>query len=332
MGKEILLDAHTDVLMDVLHFRKNGEHNVLEKRYLPIFKSGRINAFICSIFIEDALLPEGALRNALDQISALTEDIQESKDYFAVCRTSKDAYIAIEEGKIALFLSLEGAEPIMNDLLLLRTFYDLGVRLLGITWSRRNYAADGSALYKDDTPVTPCGLTAFGRELVVKAQKLGMVIDVSHINDPGFFETESLMTKPFIASHSNCRALAPVPRNLTDEQIVLLAKSGGVIGINAYSPFSSANQDEQTPEKLIQHIDHIIEIAGHEHVGLGLDLCDCLPSLRNSQTFPSPGDIFFDHGEVYEKFIIPICSRYSQDVSKAILGGNFMRVLEEIFG
>ena len=329
--KDIVLDAHFDVLLDVLYYRRLGERKVLERRHLRRLKSSGVNVLVCSLFITDDLLPEGALRNALDQISAFMEELEESGDSFALCRDTKEARLAVEEGKIAVFLSLEGAEPIGRDLLLLRTFYDLGVRLLGVTWSRRNYAADGSSFDPEYAPKHQGGLTRFGRELVEKAQELGMVIDVSHINDEGFYEIASMVKGPFIASHSNCRALASSARNLTDDQIKAIAASGGVIGMNAYSPFSSDCEEERTAEKLMEHLCHVIKTAGFSHVGLGMDLCDCLYSLRMSHEL-NDGDLFRDHEDAGERFLTLIRERFPKEISREILGENFFKLFERVLG
>lgn len=231
------------------------------------------------MYICENYLPEGALRNALDQISALKEELEESGEHFALCRDSTEASKASKMGKIGIFLSLEGAEPLGNDILLLRTFFDLGVRFIGLTWSRRNYAGDGSSFDPSDAPKCRGGLTKFGRELVMTAQKMGMVVDVSHLNDPGFYEVADMMKLPFIASHSNCRALCGSARNLKDDQIKMIADSGGVIGLNAYSPFVSDSESDRNAGKFFKHLEHIREVASINNVGMGLDLCDCIKSL-----------------------------------------------------
>ena len=139
---EIVLDAHSDILLDVLALRRRGKSAVLEERFLPQLRAAGINAVVCSIFIPDEYVPELALRNALDQIAALGEDLAEPPS-FRLSRGTGGCYSAVAEGKTALFLSLEGAEPLGRDILLLDIFYSLGVRLLGLAWSRRNYACDG---------------------------------------------------------------------------------------------------------------------------------------------------------------------------------------------
>ena len=328
----MLLDAHFDVLLDVLSYRKKGERKVLERRHFQNLKEAGISTIICSLYISDIFLPEGALRNALDQISALKEELEESRELFSLCRNSSEAKAASEKGKIGLFLSLEGAEPLGNDIFLLRTFYDLGVRLVGLTWSRRNYAGDGSSFDPADAPRHPGGLTKFGRELVMEAQKMGMVIDVSHLNDPGFYEVAELIKAPFIASHSNCRALCGSARNLKDDQIKMIAESGGVVGLNAYSPFVSDNEADRNTDKFFEHLQHITQVAGIDKVGLGLDLCDCIVSLSMGNDDSRQKDLFTDHLDAARRFIVPMKKKLSPGDYYAFTGGNFMRVIERVLG
>ncbi|MDY9921659.1 MAG: membrane dipeptidase [Synergistota bacterium] len=328
----MVLDAHFDVLLDVLSYRKKGERKVLERRHFQKLKEAGISTLICSLYICENYLPEGALRNALDQISALKGELEESGEYFSLCRNSSEAKAASEKGKIGLFLSLEGAEPLGKDIFLLRTFYDLGVRLIGLTWSRRNYAGDGSSFDPSDAPKYPGGLTMFGRELVMEAQKMGMVIDVSHLNDPGFYEVAELMKAPFIASHSNCRSLCGSARNLKDDQIKMIAGSGGVIGLNAYSPFVSDNEADRNTDKFFEHLQHIAQVAGMDHVGLGLDLCDCIVSLGMGNDDSRQKDLFTDHADAARRFIVPLKKKMSPADHCAFTGCNFMRVLERVLG
>lgn len=329
----IILDAHFDVLMDILRFRRLGERCVFETRHLPDVQAAGINVLICSVFIEDRFLPEMGLRHALAQIAALREDILDSPRVLELCASAWQARRAIGEGKIAVFLSLEGAEPIGNDLLLLDTFYELGVRLLGLTWSRRNFVADGCSFDWSAAMTRQGGLTKFGREVVARAQELGMVIDVSHINDAGFEDVAKLSSAPFIASHSNCRSLCGSARNLTDEQIEAIAESGGVIGMNAHSPFVSDALGDRTPEMLLAHLEYIGNLVGFDHVGLGLDLCDCLAAVSDVKPRdPLRRDLFANHNEAGRNFIGMISARYAPDVAGKVLGENFFRVLERTLG
>ena len=326
------VDAHFDVLLDVLAYRKKGEKKVLERRHLQNLKEAGISMLICSLYICENYLPEGALRNALDQISALKEELEESGGHFALCRDSTEASKASKMGRIGIFLSLEGAEPLGNDILLLRTFFDLGVRFIGLTWSRRNYAGDGSSFDPSDAPKCRGGLTKFGRELVMTAQKMGMVVDVSHLNDPGFYEVADMMKLPFIASHSNCRALCGSARNLKDDQIKMIADSGGVIGLNAYSPFVSDSESDRNAGKFFKHLEHIREVASINNVGMGLDLCDCIKSLVIGDQDHLQKDLFADHADAGRRFLGPLREKLDPEEYKAFTCGNFMRVIERVLG
>ncbi len=324
---EIVLDAHFDMLMDVLYLRQKGEKNVMETRFLPNLLAGGVNTVICSLFVEEIYVPEGALRNALDQVSALYADLEESPS-FRLCTTAAECRAAVADGRIALFLSLEGAEPLGRDLLLLGIFYRLGVRFLGLAWSRRNYACDGVSFLPKEEGSSQGSLTDFGRRLVREADRLGMIIDVSHLNDAGFSEVAHIIRGPFIASHSNCRDLADSPRNLTDEQIRILSAHGGVMGMNAYGPFVADDDRDRTPGALLEHLKRAVSVGGINCAGIGLDLCRCLECLKEEYRAAEVYDVVADHRQAGSKFIGEICERYSAGDAAALLGENFMRVIE----
>ncbi|QHZ55313.1 dipeptidase [Brevibacillus sp. NSP2.1] len=139
-----VLDGHFDLLMDVEIQRGYGRTKLIETEYLPRFQQGGVHSVVAAVFVEDAFVPEMALRKALNQVSALHAEAAESGDQFVIAKCVQDLLTARQAGKVSFILSLEGAEPLYNDLGLLRIFYELGVRMLGLTWSRRNYAGDGS--------------------------------------------------------------------------------------------------------------------------------------------------------------------------------------------
>jgi membrane dipeptidase len=142
--KAYTVDAHFDLTYDLANRRERGEKNVIENNYLPKFNAGSFDLIVSAIFIHDLFLPEMGLRRALDQISFLHQEIEETPGKFRICRSTKEAYTAKDAGETAIFLSLEGADPLQNDIKLLRIFYELGLRGLGLVWSRRNYAGDGA--------------------------------------------------------------------------------------------------------------------------------------------------------------------------------------------
>jgi membrane dipeptidase len=251
----------------------------------------------------------------------------------ALCTSHEEILRAVAAGKRAFILGMEGAEPLGSDLALLRIFHALGVRVLGITHALRNYAADGAFFEPKRTGLVG-GLSDFGVELVEKAQAMGMLLDVSHLNDPGFWDVINLSRGPVIASHSNCRALADHPRNLTDEQIKAVADTGGVIGINSINRFVTP---PDLPH-LMDHVDRLVKIAGQEHVGLGLDFCSYLlehksPMERSGMrkgAYLSVEGLAGDHDVPKIPFLLAERG-YPAATIDLIMGKNFLRVFRTVF-
>ena len=323
------VDAHFDLTYEVSNRRERGQHEVIAGDYMNDFEAGGFDLIVSAIFIHNFFLPEMGLRKALDQISCLLEEIDETPGRFRICRTAAEAVTAKKAGEISLFLSLEGADPLQNDLRLLRIFYELGVRGLGLVWSRRNYVGDG-AVFKSVREGRKGGLTAFGLDLIEKAESLGMFIDVSHINDEGFWDVMEIAKKPVIASHSNCRSLAGSMRNLTDDQIKRLAQNGGVIGMNALNAFIRDNEPNTTVDHFLDHVDHIANIAGIDHVGIGFDLCDSFKNYLSVEEPIETYDVIKSHAEM-GVFTAGLIDRgYSDEDILLVLGGNFMRIFTAI--
>lgn len=327
----LTIDGHFDLNFDLLSRRQAGETQVVKNRYLDSFRNGGISAVVSAIFIENHFLPEQGLRQALDQISALYADCDETPDTFTICTSMAEADRAKELGKLAIFMSLEGAEPIGNDPYLLRIFYELGVRGLGLVWSRPNHVADGYLLRSDGQVQHDGGLTNFGYQLVEMAEELGMVIDVSHLADNGFNDLLKVSKKPFLASHSNCRSLASHGRNLTDEQIRAIADKGGTIGMNAIRLFIDDNQNNASISKLADHADHVVKIGGIDSLAIGFDLCDQLKDPTGTPFTPGleTSDLLKGHNEL-PFFIAELLKRnYIEKDIKAVLGNNLKRVYQD---
>ncbi|MGD9017103.1 MAG: dipeptidase [Desulfobacterales bacterium] len=320
-----VVDAHFDLPFDILNRRERGESSVYKTRHHQRLVDGGIDLAVAAVFVEDFFLPEMGLRRALDEIVGLLEDLEAAPGLATVCRSMAAVRSARASGQIALLLSLEGADPIGGDLGLLRAFYELGVRGLGLTWSRRNHAADGCS-FQEIRRGASGGLTAFGTALVEKAQSLGMVIDVSHINDEGFWDVMTAAAGPVIASHSNCRALTDIPRNISDRQIEALAKKGGVMGINAINKFLHDDPAKATLEHLLDHVDHAVAVAGIDHVGIGLDLCDGFENWHRLPLGPQSRDVIDGHGRFPDITAGLLRRGYSGEAVAKILGENFERV------
>jgi membrane dipeptidase len=328
-SRAFTVDAHFDLPYEVANRRERGAEKVIETSYMEQFRRGSVDLLVSAIFIHDFFLPEMGLRKALDQISYLLEEIEETPGQFRICRTTAEAYAARSSGETALFLSLEGADPLQNDIQLLRIFYELGVRGLGLVWSRRNYAGDG-AFFVKTREGRKGGLTPFGVKLIEQAERFGMFVDVSHINDEGFWDVMDVASQPVIASHSNCRALSGTMRNLDDEQIKAIAKNGGVIGMNSINLFIRDDEPEVTVSHFIDHVDHIARVGGIEHVGLGFDLCESFKDFLQVEKPLDTNDVIKTHAELGEFTAGLITRGYTDEEIIAVLGGNFMRVFSEI--
>jgi membrane dipeptidase len=190
---------------------------------------------------------------------------------------------ALGEGKIGLILAFEGAEPLGRDVSLVRIFYQLGLRMIGLTWNRANLYAQGLA---EDTQA---GLSAVGRQLLEMMQELNIILDLSHLSPTSFWSALKYYEGPTIASHCNAYALCNHPRNLTDEQIVAIAERGGLIGLNCVPRFVGG---PDLAQGIVRHAEHLRNLVGLPFIALGPDFTDYLPLIPES-----PQQLLIDVGE-----------------------------------
>lgn len=265
--ESIVFDGHCDTLLNVLDGqRRLGERSAEGHLDLPRMKEGGVTVQIFACFVRPQFMSAGATAEALRIVDTFYEEMAANEAMLTLATSAADIELAKAEGKIAGVLALEGAEALAGDLGVLRTFYRLGVRNVGLTWNFRNEAADGIAEAR-----TGGGLTEFGFKLVKELNRLGMMIDVSHLAPAGVRDVLALSDAPVIASHSNAHALCPHWRNLTDEQLEGIAANGGVVGVTFVPAFVTQDPDQATLERTLDHIDHIVRVAGIDHVGLGSD-------------------------------------------------------------
>ncbi len=259
-----IVDLHFDMPMDL--YEKRDRTNVLATDYLPELEAGNIGVLGAAIYIEDRYMPEMGLRVALDQIARVYAEAEQCTR-FAICKSCQEILDARKDRKIALLITMEGVEPLGTDLELLRVFYELGVRAIGLTHARRNAAGDGGVFAP--TGSSRDGLTGFGRDVVGQCEALGMIVDLAHINPAGFEDILTLTKKPPIVSHTNARKYYDIERNISDEQIKMIGKRRGVIGVN--SVLVSPNKEESTLDRYIDHIEHVVNLIGVECVAIGFD-------------------------------------------------------------
>ena len=321
-------DAHYELLNLIASKHiEGGRRGVIAADYLKRLRDGGVNLLISSIFVDSSHVPEMALRRALDQIACLHDELDDCPDV-ALCRTVGEIRSAASDGRIALLLSFEGVDPIGTDLRLLRVFYELGVRGVGLVWSRRNAAGDG-AFFAPRPEGQKGGLTDFGVRVVEEAERLGMYIDVAHLNDEGFNDVMNFSRKPVMASHSNCRALTPVPRNITDDMIRRLAERGGIMGMNCCGNFVRLEKDgPATAAELSAHGAHVRDLVGAKHLCTGFDFCDEIRLAEGR----APGDSVEYYDTSWQLTAHLLMRGFSDEEIQGVLGENLLRFLESTIG
>ncbi|AIU69171.1 membrane dipeptidase [Thermococcus eurythermalis] len=309
----MIFDAHSDLPTFVYDERKAGKTRVLEENYKKFF-NGWVSSRVMAIWTRPERRKD-ATTYGLEVLNALLRDVEES-ERFELVTTVKEMKKAIEDGRVALWLGLEGGEPIGESLDVLEVFHRLGLRVLTLTWSLRNAIGDG--VFER----TGGGLTNFGVEVVGKAEELGIVIDLSHINEAGFWDTLDVTSFPVIASHSNARALCDNPRNLTDDQLKAIAERDGVVGAVAIPSF--VDRERPTLGKYVEHIKYMADLIGYKHVGLGFDFVYYLQgwSGRSVEGFENESKI--------PALVEMLKENFSEKEVEAITFKNFERVFERI--
>ncbi len=328
-------------------------------------KAGNLGAEFWSIWVDPKLYKGQEIKRALDMIDSVYEQARRHPDKMMMAFSTQDILAAHRQHKLASLIGIEGGHAIQGDIRVLHDYYRLGARYMTLTWSNTNELGDSSGDLDNKDVEHHNGITAFGRQVVREMNRIGMIVDISHVADRTFFQALTTSRAPVIASHSSARALTNVPRNMTDDMLVALARNGGVAQVNFYCGFISqkwvdqskklaAEKDpdyekvqslfmsERTPQMtqqlyeaeavlekklprpplsdLIDHIDHMVKIAGIDHVGIGSDFdgIDCSP-----QGMDSAADLPKITEALYQRGYKPA------DIQK-ILGGNLMRVFAEV--
>ena len=327
-----IIDLHFDLPMDL--YEKRDSKNVLETEFLREFEEGNVGVAGVAIYIEDRYLPETGLRVALDQIARLYAETEQC-GRFAICKSYREIQKARGADKIALLITMEGIEPLGTDLDLLRAFYELGVRSIGLTHARTNAAGHGGVFGASGS--SPNGLTSFGRDAVRECERLGVIIDLAHINPAGFDEILSVTTKPPIVSHTNVRRYYDIERNISDEQIEMIGERGGVIGIN--SVLVSPREEESTMDRYIDHIQHVADLIGIDCVGIGFDFFEFIyrqwPESRQKELaakFTTPHFIpdLRNHAHARNLTRRLIERGFTDEQIEKILRGNWLRIFKEL--
>lgn len=306
MGKIPVFDAHCDTISRI---RYKGEGLFQNSGMVELEKTSKAFDRYCQFFalFTDIKWPGHSTYD--QQLSYFRQQIQENCTLIAHCRNRKEAEKANQQGKAAAFLTVEGAELLdCNPERLIQAAAD-GVVAINLTWNNAN-AISGSCREEPER-----GLSDIGYEFVRRMEALGILVDVSHLSDPGFWDLVEISEKPVIASHSNARSVCNHTRNLTDEQIIAIIKNQGIIGLNFYRDFIGGSMDF---DAIRRHLDHILGLGGREQIALGGDWdgCDTIDLLPDITCL----------GNLYEYLLA--CG-YKEDLLRDIYYNNLMRVVRE---
>ena len=278
----MLIDIHGDIWTDVAIKRSLGERDIIKRYHLERFRKGDMAGGTFIVWVDPPHAEKRPKERFLEIIKYMCQEIWENQDILKVIYSSKDFYHAVDEGKMAVVLGMEGLSPLGEDPEGIYTLYQLGFRQISLTWNEQNAFATGT---RGDVNR---GLTELGKRAIRIMEELGIILDVSHANDKTFWDIYDVATKPIIASHSNARALCPVPRNITDEQIKAIGESGGLVGINAFNEFIHVDRDKRNVDYLINHIEHIVDLIGIDHVTFGFDFFEYLEEDKSKSFIEDP--------------------------------------------
>jgi len=360
--RAIVVDTHDDTPQRLL-FDKTfniGMRNKDGHVDIPRMREGGLDALFFSIWVPSQITGPPAVKRALDLIDSVREAVRTHPNDLMLANTAADIRRAAAEHKIAALMGMEGGHIIDDDLAVLRVYAALGVRYLTLTHFLNNNWADSST----DKPAHN-GLTAFGKDVVRELNRLGVIVDVSHVSDKTFYDVLEVTKAPVMASHSSSRAISNHPRNMTDDMMRALAKNGGVVMINYAAAFLSeefrvasekksgnivaamaamskkcggneactimenerieheAMMKGELPkamwDKIVEHIDHAVKVAGVDHVGLGSDFDGAtMPiGMEDVSKLPKITDALLKKS-------------YSEPDIEKIIGGNILRVMEQV--
>ncbi|HVG18061.1 MAG TPA: dipeptidase [Blastocatellia bacterium] len=369
----IVIDTHNDITSPLadegFDLAMSGiEPNGKIKTHTDIrrMKAGGLDAEFFAVYVGKEFVNKkpseggGAARRALDVIDIVNEQVRRHPETFEMAGTADDVRRVAKKGKIAALMGIEGGHAIEDSLRTLRMFYKLGVRYMTLTHTNTNDWADSSGDIEDPNVKHHNGLTDFGREVVREMNRIGMMVDISHVSDKTFYDVVETSRAPVIASHSSARALADHPRNMTDDMLRAIAKNGGVVMVNFFDAFidrrkaelgkranarreelvkqfpnepkrvaeemekwRAANDLGRTPlSVLIDHIDHIAKTAGIDHVGIGSDF-DGVPLTGVPEGMEDISKL--------PNITVELMRRgYSDADIKKVLGENFLRVMSAV--
>jgi membrane dipeptidase len=264
----VIVDLHSDLLIDIADRRVAGERDVFRRRHLPAFAAAGVRVQLLAVYVPTQHVTDLALRSALRLIESAYRDAEESDGALAIVTDARSLDAALEGGAVAGILTLEGAEPLGREPELVRLFGRLGVRSIGLTWNRANDFADGA------TEDRGAGITPAGRRLLEEMAEAGIALDLSHLTERGASDALEHAPGHVFASHSNAAAVHPTLRNVSDDVLRGVAERGGVCGLNLLPVL--LGPDPVGPQAAAHH-DHLVSVGGAALPAVGADFVAFLP-------------------------------------------------------
>ena len=350
--ESIMVDAHNHMMFEFAIRKALGEIEIFDTYYEPLLRSGSINVIATSVGGNSPCtcnLTDHIEFGSFEQIDMLRLE-EEHSGSFRICHNTAEIEQAVAAGKIAVLLAFEGARALEGradeeSLCMLRTFYRLGLRVNCICGGGRTRFGDGMGEARADA-----GLTTFGVKLVEEMNRLGMLVDLTHMTERSFFDTIEVSSQPVLVSHVGVKSVCDNPANLDDQRIKMIGENGGVIGMEIVKTEIIKGSHETgelvTFKDVIRHIDHIASLIGIDHVGLGLDfdnfdlvhnihraMCPAPGSIEGYYTGIPKGNHMLDEpGDLSEAYVIAdylVDHGFSDEEIGKILGGNMMRLFRE---
>ena len=328
--KHIVVEGHRDVY-EQLYRKSVGEESPIRDGIAPRLIRDGIDVCVYAIGGDSYSHSQNTgryLETTLENIDMFLEEAPRSEGMISMIRTRSDLPDKVKPGQISILLHFEGGMPLQGSLHQLRNFYRLGLRSMQLTWNFRNELGDG--VWENRTKG---GLTRFGVQVIKEMNRLGMVVDLAHMNREGFFQALDAAEAPLIVSHANACGMLDNVRNLADDQIKAIADQKGLVGILALP--ERVSKKDATLDDLLKHLDYMVELAGIEHVALGLDFIKYDgPRTLKDQHHPLHQRTYvkdFEEIEDLPKLLDGLIRRgYKENDIALILGGNYLRVLKTI--
>ena len=305
-----VVDLHVDTITQLIDQQLTWDSSKLEAS-LPSLEVGGVN-----VVVQAAWIPRGAKDPrgvALRKINGILNMVRRSRGKAALVRGTGQLEAVLRSGRTAVVIALEGGTALTEDEATLRELRDLGLSMVGLTWTESSPFADSSA-----EPRTPGGLTDRGRAMVALCNDLGLMLDVSHMSDAATAETVALSRAPVIASHSNARALADVPRNLSDELLTAIADKGGLVGAMFHGPFVVKGKAARRSD-VVRQVQGLVERIGADHVGLGSDWDGIIKAPEDLSRAAQMEDLRADLADVL-----------TEDQLAQVQGASFLRFWREV--